>query len=101
MTDSTRGVHPWFGLSYAAYAVQPRVMLQSMPGDWQDRFVALMEEAEAMGYSFPLKGTTYAVNLRHDETGRYIYDRDRDYRHRRAERRPDGVSTPQTRLDSR
>ena len=34
-----------FGLSYAAYLVVPRRTLQSMPVEWQARFVALMEEA--------------------------------------------------------
>lgn len=34
-----------FGLSRAAYHVVPRRTLQSMPVEWQARFVALMEEA--------------------------------------------------------
>lgn len=38
-------VHVAFGLSYAAYHVVPRRTLQSMPEDWQARFVALMAEA--------------------------------------------------------
>ena len=80
-----RDVHTWFELSYAGFAVQPRVFLQSMPLEWQERFVALMEEAEAAGYMFPAKGTTYAVQLRHDETGRFVYDPNREYRHRRME----------------
>lgn len=37
-------VHEWFGLSYANYAVQPRTLLQSMPVEWQRRWVELMTE---------------------------------------------------------
>lgn len=37
-------VHTWFGLSYSNYAVLPRTLLQSMPDEWQKRFVALLEE---------------------------------------------------------
>jgi hypothetical protein len=37
-------VHTYFGLSYANYLVLPRTMLQSMPEDWQTRFVALLNQ---------------------------------------------------------
>jgi hypothetical protein len=37
-------VHTWFGLSYSNYAVLPRTLLQSMPDEWQARFVELMDE---------------------------------------------------------
>lgn len=39
-------VHGWFGLSYANYAVQPRTLLQSMPAEWQRRFVACLQELD-------------------------------------------------------
>lgn len=39
-------VHTWFGLSYANYAVLNRTALQSMPLDWQVRFVRCMRELE-------------------------------------------------------
>lgn len=80
-----RAVHGWFELSYASYAVQPRSVLQSMPDEWQQRFVALMNEAEEMGYAWPRKGATYAVFLRDDETGRFVPDPLRHYRHVRIE----------------
>lgn len=58
MTAITRGteqsyertsgpVHTWFGLSYANFAVQHRARLQSMPLDWQQRYVHLQEELDA------------------------------------------------------
>lgn len=37
-------VHTWFGLSYANYLVLPRSVLQSMPPEWQVRFVAMLDE---------------------------------------------------------
>ncbi len=40
-------VHRWFGLSYANYLVLPRTLLQSMPAEWQRRFVGCLEELDA------------------------------------------------------
>jgi hypothetical protein len=46
--ERTQGpVHEWFGLTYANFAVQHRARLQSMPLEWQRRFVYLMEELAA------------------------------------------------------
>lgn len=42
-------IHSYFGLSYASWLALPRLTLQEMPKNWQARFVALLEEAEAMG----------------------------------------------------
>lgn len=39
-------VHEWFGLSYANYAVLHRTLLQSMPAEWQGRFVQCMRELD-------------------------------------------------------
>lgn len=72
-------IHCWFNLTYASYAVQPRSVLQSMPVPWQKRFVALMNEAEQMGYTWPTVGREYSVQLR-DDRGRFIRDPLRFYR---------------------
>lgn len=37
-------IHEWFELSYAQYLTIPRSVLQSMPQEWQDRFVKCLEE---------------------------------------------------------
>lgn len=37
-------VHRWFELTYSSYQVMPRVLMQSMPIDWQVRMVALLDE---------------------------------------------------------
>lgn len=39
-----RDIHTYFGLSYSNYLVLHRTLLQSMPTDWQHRFVALLDE---------------------------------------------------------
>lgn len=39
-------IHEYFGLTYANYLVRPRTLLQSMPGEWQQRFVQLLNELE-------------------------------------------------------
>lgn len=44
-------VHAFFGPTYSSYQVVPRVLAQSMPPEWQARFVQCMEEMqEAFGY---------------------------------------------------
>ena len=71
-------IHLWFDLTYASYAVQPRSVLQSLPVPWQKRFVALMEEAEGLGYRWPAEGA-YSVQLR-GEGGMVVKDPQREYR---------------------
>ncbi len=41
MTDA---IHKHFGLSYSNYLVLHRTLMQSMPGDWQARMVACLDE---------------------------------------------------------
>jgi hypothetical protein len=40
-------IHGWFGLTYSSYQVLPRVLMQSMPLEWQRRMVACLEELRA------------------------------------------------------
>ncbi|MFG3046298.1 hypothetical protein ACGFZR_15380 [Streptomyces sp. NPDC048241] len=50
MTDHTSpdtdAIHRRFGLTYANYLVLPRTLLQSMPGEWQTQFVALLDQLD-------------------------------------------------------
>lgn len=39
-------IHTWFNLTYSNYLVLPRSVLQSMPDEWQKRFVLCLREAE-------------------------------------------------------
>jgi len=70
-------VHGWFGLTYSSYFVIPRVALDAMPLDWQQRFVDLMNEADEMGLKIP---DDYTVQRR-DKRGRFINDPWSNYRH--------------------
>lgn len=45
-TGHKEPVHDWFELSYAQYLTIPRSVLQSMPVEWQRRFVKCLEELE-------------------------------------------------------
>ena len=49
-------VHGAFGLSYASYLVWPRVLMEDMPLDWQQRLVALADEFNATWESYEPKG---------------------------------------------
>ena len=44
--DDPEPVHSYFELSYAHYLVIPRTALQSMPVEWQKRFIECMEELD-------------------------------------------------------
>lgn len=65
-----------FGLSRAAYHVLPRRTLQSMPVEWQERYVALIAEARALlpSEAFP----AYQVIRLND--GMFARDPHRQYR---------------------
>lgn len=44
-------IHTHFGLSYASYLVLHRTLLQSMPDEWQARFVGMLRDLdEAFGH---------------------------------------------------
>jgi len=79
--DPEDAVHQWFGLTYASYLVLHRSVLQSMPAEWQARFVACLHELEdtvdleAAGE--PLD-TWFDVRLRGFD-GRFVSDPLQDY----------------------
>lgn len=37
-------LHTWFGLSYASFLTLPRVLMQEMPNEWQEKMAELLEE---------------------------------------------------------
>lgn len=70
-------IHLFFGLTYAQYIAIPRTALQSMPDEWQRRFVDCLEELyDAIDWT--PKGGTYYVSVR-DDRGRFVEDPLRDY----------------------
>lgn len=42
--DSERDLQAWFGLSYASWLTIPRVLMEAMPDDWQERMAVLLNE---------------------------------------------------------
>ena len=70
-------IHEWFELSYAQYLTIPRSVLQSMPPEWQRRFVECLEELDATIDWRPADGR-YWVELR-DSKGRFQRDPLQDY----------------------
>jgi len=78
-------VHNWFGLTYSSYLVLPRVLLQSAPLEWQQKFIRLLNDLEEM---FPDQhGHEYWVRRKErDQNGRFrfIHDPLSQYRHNRV-----------------
>lgn len=64
-------VHTWFELSYASYLCVNRSLLQSMPDEWQHRFVQCMRELQH--HFRHIEEPRYTVHAR-DESGRFIKD---------------------------
>ncbi len=85
-------VHQWFGLTYSAYLVLPRSLLEGMPEPWQAKFVALLEE---MAETYEPIADVYHVRLR-GERGKFIDDPLSNYRRPsplpyRSGRKPEGA----------
>lgn len=70
-------IHEWFELSYAQYLTVPRSALQSMPNEWQARFVKCLNELDELIDWRPRSGR-YWVELR-NENGRFAADPLMDY----------------------
>jgi hypothetical protein len=65
-------VHAWFSLSYSNYLVLPRTLLQSMPDEWQRRFVGCLDELQT-AFDHLEHPPGYWVRAR-DESGRFMRD---------------------------
>ncbi len=79
-------IHLWFELSYAQYLTVPRSVLQSMPHEWQERFVKCLEELDEKIDWRPEEGR-YWVQLK-DSKGRYVHDTLMDYQRGRRKIKP-------------
>lgn len=62
MIESDEPIHDFFELSYAEYLVIPRSVLQSMPKEWQAKFVECLRELDRTIDWRPHDGT-YRVQL--------------------------------------
>lgn len=60
-------IHAYFSLSYANYLVLPRTFLQSMPDEWQARFVAMLGELD-QAFAHVAQPEAYIVKAARSET---------------------------------
>jgi hypothetical protein len=74
---ATPDIHTWFELTYAQYLTIPRSVLQSMPDEWQTKFVDLIDELDETIDWRPKSGR-YWVELR-DENGKITRCPFKDY----------------------
>ena len=73
MMEKKEPIHQFFGLTYANYLVLPRSILQSMPEEWQNDFVGLLEQIpEYFGTDWEPEGG-YRVHAV-DKNGKYQSD---------------------------
>ncbi|QFH71486.1 hypothetical protein FR762_17975 [Enterobacter sp. E76] len=42
--DQRKDLQAWFGLSYAAFVVMPRVAMMQMPEEWQEKMAELLNQ---------------------------------------------------------
>lgn len=87
-------VHTWFNLTYCSYLTLPRSILQAMPEEWQERFIALVSEIEET-LEYEGSDATYTVHRR-DDKGRFVPDPLSNYRYpppiiKRRDGQPIGV----------
>lgn len=68
-----QAIHSYFSLSYDSHLVRSRSMLQSMPPEWQRKFVALLREFDDAFEEYQPARVRYAVQAR-DGSGRYAPD---------------------------
>ncbi|MFK3936608.1 hypothetical protein ACI2JA_03710 [Alkalihalobacillus sp. NPDC078783] len=73
-----RDVHNYFGLTYSNYLVLPRSVIQSMPNEWQHKFVELLEELDNTGWSESLPEGAYKIDYysyayEQDEHGEEVF----------------------------
>jgi hypothetical protein len=76
-TDSP--IHDWFELSYAQFLTVPRLVMESMPLEWQRKMADLLTEMDGTFDWRPPEGR-YWVKLKGSD-GRYTDAPLDDYRH--------------------
>lgn len=68
MSKGKDELHLWFGLSYASWLTLPRVLMQEMPDEWQEKMAELLNEWDE---TYPNTGeATPSVNLK--ENNRFV-----------------------------
>jgi len=77
--ESNSSVHDWFELSYAHFLTVPRLVMESMPLDWQRKMAELLTEMDDTFDWRPTEGR-YWVKLK-DDHGHFSEAPLDDYRH--------------------
>ena len=72
-------IHIWFELSHAQFLTVPRLVMEHMPAEWQEKMKTLLEELDDTFDWRPEEGR-YWVKLK-DSAGRYCDAPLSDYRH--------------------
>ena len=71
-------IHNWFQLTYSSYLILPRLILQAMPEEWQQKLVDLLEEVQEV-IEFP-DDYTASYSIQYRVNGKIASDPYRDYR---------------------
>jgi len=74
--DDLEPIHMWFELTYSSYLVLHRSLLQSMPREWQVKFVGLLEEMED---SFDCSDVPTSFTVKAKKNGKFVHDPYADY----------------------
>ena len=74
LIETDEPIHDYFGLSYASYLVMPRVVLQSMPVEWQRQITELLREIEETLGDWNDNGTYYKVTKLTEDGGALVED---------------------------
>lgn len=61
INDKSELMEQWWSLSYASWLTLPRVFIQEMPKDWQDKFAELLKEYDAVFENQPNIGTRVQI----------------------------------------
>ena len=78
LAESEEPINWWFELSYAQYLTVPRLVMQSMPLEWQRKMAVLLQEMDETFDWRPKEGQ-YWVKLKNSK-GRFMDAPLEDYR---------------------
>jgi len=59
--SESEGLQQWFGLERASFLTLPRVLMEAMSVEWQDRMAALLNEYDAAFPNQPDLGTRVQI----------------------------------------
>lgn len=66
---ATEKLSRYFGMSYAIFAILPRIMMSDMPDEWQDKMYDLLNEFDNTYPNFP--ELDFHVTSKNDADGKF------------------------------